>query len=219
MNGCAIFPPPIQKSKFYKRISGVEEMRVVAWITDDAVEFICNFSNAMRKGNNRGPKVLEFGVGASTLFFASRSSSVLGFEHDIMWANKTKAHAELENYSHVEIQRLDRPYSADVERVVGAKKFDIISIDGRDRVKCLEEVLRLDLLATDGILVLDNMERISGEDRRYAPMMGSISTDYHHIHFEQLGLDRSGWSPSHRWLTTIAWRKTDKAFTSKGFPV
>ncbi|KQU79327.1 hypothetical protein ASD00_36350 [Ensifer sp. Root31] len=195
-------------------------MRSVPWMTDDSVEFICNFSAGTKDRTLQLPRVLEFGCGSSTLFYAFKSSLLISFEHDVAWSKKVIGHLEIEGVNHAHVHLLPRPYSTKVAEIVGDFKFDLISIDGRDRLLCLQEALRLDLLAPNGIIVIDNTERITTEDKRYAPMVDELDNHgFRHTHFEQLGMDRSGWIAPHRWLTTVAWKAAGIQYTSKGLQV
>lgn len=191
-------------------------MRIVAWMTDDAVAFLNGFATERQRKIGILPKVLEFGTGASTLFFATRSSKVIGFEHDRPWHDRTRAHLDIEGFKHVTLHRLDRPYSDRLREIVGEQTFDIVSIDGRDRVACLAKVLDNKCLADDGVLVIDNTERLDG---RYAPMKEMLREEFNCVHFEQIGLDRTGWDAPHRWITTVAWRKNGVQYTTKGLPI
>ncbi|MFV0359866.1 hypothetical protein [Tropicimonas sp.] len=188
-------------------------------MTDDSVGFMCAWTEWFNAGNSRLPRVLEFGMGASTLFLRDRAEAIVSFEHDAEWFGRVVKMLEILDLPHPRAILAGRPYSDRIEAEAGTEKFDLISIDGRDRVACLREVLRLDLLAGDGILVLDNTERITTHNGRYAGMAPLLRPDFNVVHFEQLGRDRAGWIPGHRWVTTIAWRRSGVQYTTRGIPI
>lgn len=191
-------------------------MRVIPWITDETVTFVINFIEEFKTRNKRFPTVLEFGMGSSSLFFGSKCSRLVSFEHDPAWHAKTCAIMDLQGWSH-EAHLIDRPYSAKIEEIVGDSKFDIILIDGRDRVACLEELLRIDPLAKDGVLVIDNTERIFDDEKKYKPMLDLLDPSFRIVHFQQNGRDRTGWTPRVRWMSTVTWKKDGIQFTNDGF--
>jgi predicted O-methyltransferase YrrM len=195
------------------------ELRSVPWMTDGSVEFLYRFIERHVKETGSGPAILEFGMGASTLFFAQRASVLVSFEHDAEWHGAVSRIVEIQNIGNARLHLLPRPYSERVEDIVGAEAFDIVSIDGRDRVACLREVLRSSLLREDGVIVLDNTERITGYNGRYSQAYELLRDDFTMVHFEQSGRDRTGWQAPHRWLTTVAWRRSGQQYTTLGVPL
>lgn|SRR4030042_2121653 len=189
-------------------------IRSIPWMTDDSVRFIYNFIDNYKKGEKILPSILEFGMGASTFFFAYRSSVLVSFEHNIEWYTKVTEMLKLQDIKHNYSYFEKRPYSNKIKEKVGLKKFDIISIDGRDRISCLEEILNQSLLAKDGIIVIDNTERVIGG--KYEKMYSLLDIDFNMVHFEQLGADREGWVAPHRWITSIAYKKIHKQYTTLG---
>jgi predicted O-methyltransferase YrrM len=149
--------------------------------------------------------VLELGMGASTLFLAEHASKVICFEHDPAWYDKIMGVLAIFGTKNVDAYLAERPYSRRIASTIGRTTFDLISIDGRDRVACLQEVLRIGALSEGGVIIIDNTERITDTSAAYAPMLALLS-GLRVIHFEQIGPDKTEWQAPHRWLTTIAWR-------------
>jgi hypothetical protein len=105
-----------------------------------------------------GYRILEWGAGSSTLWFAKRGASVLSIEHDPVWQRLTSA--RLPGPSVVLERELGPAYWRPVESIL---EFDLIAIDGRDRQRCAEFVLeqvRARRHRPGMMLVFDDSERI-----------------------------------------------------------
>ncbi|MCK9239604.1 hypothetical protein [Desulfocurvus sp.] len=193
-------------------------LRASPWMTDGSVDFLRNFCLLRQARGNGLPRILEFGMGAGTLFFASHSSLLVSVEHDKAWHDSVRSIVLGAGQRHCHLLLAEAPYWG-VAGSFEPASFDIISIDGRDRVRCLEECLARGLLAQDGVLVLDNTERIRGYDAPYAAMLPLLEQDHTLIHFEQAGPDRTGWLAPHRWVTTVAFRRDQTRYTTQGAPL
>lgn len=120
----------------------------VPWITYPALEFL-------RKRVLAGMSVFEYGSGGSTLWWASKVKEIVSVEHDKEWCGKIKSKmpGNVTLY-HIELGP-DELYSKKISEF--KNKFDIVVIDGRNRVKCA--INSLAALKEDGIIVWDNTER------------------------------------------------------------
>jgi predicted O-methyltransferase YrrM len=103
---------------------------------------------------NRDSVVLEFGMGGSTLWLHERVGSLTAVEHSQRWYN-----AVLEAASDVNGLLASRSY-ASVCQSLTPESFDLVLVDGRDRVKCV--LAATPLLKRGGVMMLDNADR-----RRY----------------------------------------------------
>lgn len=112
----------------------------IPWYTYPAIEYIKQLDLSDRH-------IFEFGSGASTLFWASRTATVTAVEHDPIW------HANVQPPANVRyLLRQDKPaYIAALDR-----HFDIIIVDGEHRPECAAAALQY--LAPDGFLILDNAD-------------------------------------------------------------
>ncbi len=127
----------------------------IPWVTYSFIDFISE-----RIGNDH--TIFEFGAGNSTLYYAKRAAKVISVEHNKEWYQKilsTKpSNAEMilsELHKDGEYSRM--PASLDI-------KFDIIIVDGRDRVNCCLHCLSA--LTDSGVVVLDDSEREKYSDAR-----------------------------------------------------
>ncbi|SHG92556.1 class I SAM-dependent methyltransferase [Pedobacter caeni] len=120
----------------------------IAWVTYSFIDFI-------KERINKQHSVFEFGSGNSTLFYAKLSKEVYSVEHDKSWFEKN---AELEA-ANVNMIHCDLAENGDYCRSAKdtGKKFELIVVDGRDRLNCCEQAISS--LTEDGVVVLDDSER------------------------------------------------------------
>jgi len=192
-------------------------LRVLPWITDPSIEFLEGYINSKRGANAPQLKIFEFGSGNSTLWFLSKGCYVTTMDHDKAWSNKVQSVADTFGLKHnLNSYHKTRPYWEYYDN----PNCDIIFIDGRDRVECLKQVMRVGF-SDHSLLVLDNTERITGEYSEYKNLLKSLNV----IHFEQpfqSGLpadlstlkDRAGLRVGHRWITSIAYNNKMNYTTS-----
>ncbi len=105
-------------------------------------------------------KVFEYGCGNSTLFFSKRTFSVDSIENSQEWFDSISL--SLKNHTNVNVcfQTLGESYVT--APTMTKKKYDIIVIDGRLRLKCLKESLKN--VNESGIIILDNSDRVKYRD-------------------------------------------------------
>lgn len=125
------------------------------WLTYPAIDFL-------RGLDYSGRRVLEFGAGSSTLFWAARASEVHSVELDARWLERLRPHAP----ANVRLHHEPDParYAECVAPQLG--RFDLIVIDGAERARCAAAALRR--LAPGGAVVLDNADWYPGVADRLA---------------------------------------------------
>lgn len=98
--------------------------------------------------------VFEFGSGNSTLWYSNRVKNIISVESDKEWFNFI--FSKLPQNAHIIFKRLD--YNGEYCRSVNAEntKFNLIIIDGRDRINCIK--CSVDSLAEDGVIIFDNAD-------------------------------------------------------------
>lgn len=139
----------------------------VPWWTFAAMDQVDEFL-----GTKASPRVFEWGSGASTVWLARRSHSVLSMEHDGEWASRMSAHlpsnATIRTVAAVEGRNPAvgsrksgfecKDFSAYVSAIEEEEgSFDLIVIDGRAREACLAKAVGQ--LAPGGLIVFDNVDR------------------------------------------------------------
>ncbi len=99
-------------------------------------------------------RVFEYGSGNSTNWWADRTAEVYSVEHDEGWyATVMQSLHEHANLLHRPLQNGE--YAKSIQQTPGV--FDIIIIDGRDRVQCAKSCL--EKLSSRGVIIWDNSER------------------------------------------------------------
>ena len=134
----------------------VDELgKPLPWVTYSFIDFI-------KTRLNKDLTIFEYGSGNSTLFYAERVKRVVSVEHDEDWFNKIvqekAANAEMI------FTALEKGGAYSKKATLLDEKFDIIIVDGRDRVNCCRN--SLDALTTKGVIILDDSERDSYQDAR-----------------------------------------------------
>jgi hypothetical protein len=97
-------------------------------------------------------RVLEWGSGQSTLWWSRRAKEVVSFESDSSWFELVRSRAPGNVKIHLVNENIDGLPS---EWLDG--KFDLIVVDGLDRVACARA--SVGLLAEDGALIMDDAEQ------------------------------------------------------------
>ena len=102
-----------------------------------------------------GLRIFEFGSGYSTMFFSARVESVTSVEFDRSWFNLTTALVGANAEVIFCAEDIDGAYCRAASSVGGP--FDLIVVDGRDRVNCIKQSAAL--LSAGGVMVLDDSHR------------------------------------------------------------
>lgn len=119
------------------------------WLVPDAVDMLEEFL---------GPEshVFEWGSGRSTLWMAKRAKKVLSVEHNYEWYKITQD--GLPKNSKVEYQPSPKSNKQYADSILAyGKVFDVILVDGRQRIACLKNSVTC--IKQGGLIVLDNSER------------------------------------------------------------
>ncbi|MDR3647055.1 MAG: class I SAM-dependent methyltransferase [Candidatus Babeliales bacterium] len=128
-------------------------IRDMPWLTKDSIIFLTDF---LEKRPNA--KILEFGSGASTIWFSRQTKFLTSIEHDEEWYNKVKLALKKYNCHPVDYRLIEENYFI-APITFPNEYFDLVLIDGQTRMKCIKN--SLPKLKAGGILMLDNAERHS----------------------------------------------------------
>ncbi|NPV84646.1 MAG: hypothetical protein HPY45_01380 [Anaerolineae bacterium] len=128
------------------------------WLTPAANQFLSGY---LRKGDVG----LEFGSGASTLWFARRVAHLTSVEHDPNWYERVKAGLEAQGIGNVTYLYFEVPNCVpegvlpDYPQVVDQfdpDSLDFVVVDGKLRDMCATK--SLPKIRPGGILILDNAD-------------------------------------------------------------
>jgi hypothetical protein len=138
------------KSSF-KQIAIDKNGNPLPWYSYPAIEFL-------KTKNFKSKKILEFGAGQSTLWWANASSFVKTFERDENWYQNVKTNIP----SNVEITHLKETNEisilAEIEDALSIDniKYDVIIIDGLFRKQLCKTAINY--LNDNGVIITDNSE-------------------------------------------------------------
>jgi hypothetical protein len=122
------------------------------WLTYPFISFIAERLNFKQR-------IFEFGCGNSTLYYAKKVAKVDCVESSKDWYE----YVTKESPDNVKITWCDFPgetYSRSA--FINKEEYDIIIIDGKDRVNCCFNCLAA--LSAKGVIILDDAERSEYED-------------------------------------------------------
>lgn len=127
----------------------------IPWVTYSFIDFI-------KDRLNKNLSVFEYGSGNSTLFYAKHVKRVVSVEHDEAWYKKI-VNQKAPNAEMIFTKLEPNGEYSQKAKLLG-EKFDVIIVDGRDRVNCCKH--SVSALTENGVLVLDDSEREVYEDAR-----------------------------------------------------
>jgi hypothetical protein len=104
-------------------------------------------------------RVFEFGGGGSTLWFAHRVGTVVTVEHDEAWFQMLQASVRDSPGCRVIHHGPEDDYADYVESIGSFPDghFDVVVVDGRQRVRCVEAAMPK--VRPGGLLILDDSNR------------------------------------------------------------
>jgi hypothetical protein len=122
--------------------------RPIPWMTYSAIGFL-------EKRIDGTMSVFEYGCGNSTLWWADRVRNVVSCEHDRAWYQRVRALIP----ANVELHQIDLEYGGPYAQKIAEyhQAFDIVVIDGRDRVNCGKNCLYA--VKKNGVIIWDDSDR------------------------------------------------------------
>ena len=145
--------------KFYLKQSGWLESRYLSqpvdqdknpipWLTYSSIHFL---NQAL------SPKMslFEYGSGNSTLWYSQRVRHIVSVEHDKSFFDLIESKIGLLPNVDLSYAELPTEYIESIKST--GQKFDVVVIDGRERVSCSR--MAVDYLTDSGVIIWDNSER------------------------------------------------------------
>lgn len=137
-------------NSYNKKMPVDDKDNPLPWVTYPFIDFIASRLN-------RSMEIFEYGSGNSTLWYAKKVRYVTSVEHEQNWYDKVKSNLP-DNasiyYSHLVYGKEYCHFAKSLN-----KKFDLIIVDGRDRVNCIKN--SIECLTSNGVIILDDSERSS----------------------------------------------------------
>lgn len=126
-----------------------EQGKPIPWFSYASIYFL---KNRLTKDLS----VFEYGSGNSTLWFSQRVGKIVSIEHDVAWFDRMKSSlGKLNDVTYIYRNLESGDYAAEITKYKAA--FDIIIIDGRQRVLCAKNAINA--LTEQGVIIWDNAER------------------------------------------------------------
>lgn len=146
--GVLLRTPMVFGDSLYRRITGLQNGAL--WIPRNAQAEI-------QKHIKPDWRVLEFGSGLSTIWWAMRVASVISIEHNRKWYFEIQQKLEARGRKNVDFRFCDlEGYEAAVSDMQPGS-VDFIVVDGVKRLECMYEAIRL-VKKDGGFVYLDNSD-------------------------------------------------------------
>lgn len=159
----------------------------IPWMTYSSISFL-------EKRIEHNMTVFEYSCGNSTLWWANRVKKLISCEHDKSWYDKMIKIIP----GNVELHQIDLEYGGAYSQKVSEylHAFDVVVIDGRDRINCARNCLHA--LKKNGVVIWDNSDRDTyAEGYDYLLNNG----------FKRLDFDGMGPVNAYAWCTSIFYKK------------
>ena len=121
----------------------------IPWMNYNVISFF-------KQKLNRQIDMFEFGSGYSSMFFSKYVNTLTSLEYDNNWFNFIKS--QLPENADLHLCHLDKGLEYSRFLLTLNKKYNLILIDGADRVNCIKSAIKS--LTTNGVIVLDDSQRI-----------------------------------------------------------
>jgi len=130
---------------------------------------------------NKQAKVFEWGSGISTVWYAQRVESLVAIEHNEEWYHKVTGWLQTNKLNNVELKYIPptngsfQNYSQVILKY-DDEFFDVVAVDGRNRVDCIRQAVNK--VKVGGYLILDDSHRT-----KYQPAF-DLLTNYEHKRYD-----------------------------------
>ena len=133
----------------------VEEEKIINATGDPIPWLTYPFISFLEPRLQKTMHIFEYGAGSSTQYFSARVQSVTAVEHDEKWYNIVQKSLAKNVQLFFEELEYDGAYSKMI--LNQNQTYDIIIVDGRDRVNCTFHAVKA--LREKGVLIFDNSDR------------------------------------------------------------
>ncbi|MFG6102882.1 class I SAM-dependent methyltransferase [Leptothoe sp. EHU-05/26/07-4] len=138
-------------------VSGILRLTIdyrpeLPWISYEAI-------GVLREFLSKESRVLEFGSGMSTIWYAKYAGEVCSVEDYRTWYDKVSKVLEKKQLDNVNYHFAENHQEYKTFMASDSDGFDLIMIDGKVRCECVKNAIKL--LRSGGILYLDNSDKYS----------------------------------------------------------
>ncbi len=144
--------------------------------------------NILKERLNKDLSLFEFGSGYSTLFYAKLVRDVTSVEYNKDWYDFMNEKA-IDNVSLLYREKdIDGSYCRTIHEA--EREYDVVVVDGRDRVNCVKQ--SIDKLSSKGVVLLDDSSRDRYQEGiEYAKHKGFRALDIEGLKPSGYGIDRT----------------------------
>ncbi len=141
----------------------------IPWYSYPAIEYLSHLDFS-------GFKVLEYGSGNSTLWWAERCAAVVSIEHDEQWYNRISVQNQNRNINYILEQKQDN-----YVRQATLADMDIVVIDGKNRARCAEYLIQTVKHSPNNLtmVVFDNSDWYPKTIQKLNEQLGWAQVDFH----------------------------------------
>ncbi len=161
-----------------------------------------NIVNFLKDRLTKDLVLFEYGSGASSEFYCKYTKEVVSIEHNKDWFDMISetfpSNGKILFIEYDEVNKTGIEYSTAIQRT--NKKWDVIVVDGRDRVNCIKN--SINSLSSSGVLILDDSSRV----KYIEGFVFMKNNGYKHITFT--GLKSTGFTED----STTIFYKNDNCF-------
>lgn len=178
------------KKSVVKRLPIDKNGAELPWFTYSCIYFLSSRLNETLS-------VFEYGSGNSTIWFSNHTKNIISVEHNDCWHSQMKE--KLKRFSNIQYFLRDLTSGSYQKEILKYDNtFDIIVLDGRERVECSFNVLKA--LKVTGVIIWDNSDRTK-YSKGYEFLM---SNGFQRIDFYGMGP-----ISAHSWSTCIFYRSNN----------
>ena len=170
----------------------------IPWYTYPAIEFLEEFDMSDKR-------VFEFGSGYSSYYWASRARMCVSVENNHEW---------YENINSLKSDNQEILFQSDKNKYADSildydEKFDVIIIDGRWRDLCAQNAIKC--ISNEGIIVLDNSDRVNWDDEYKKATEYMDSLDFIRVDFKGIGaIGQYAWVTSVYLSRNMRWKRKEE---------
>lgn len=125
------------------------QVRTEPWLTEGAIRFLESFVRP-------GAEILEFGTGASTVWFARHGCHIVSYESDPNWQRIALNILDSQQRLSTILLEWEDNIPERLASICELESFDLVLVDGQSRQQCI--LASIPLVRPGGVLMIDNAD-------------------------------------------------------------